>query len=155
VTGHALRAIAAATLLVLLSVAPAAAANETQCKADPPGGHDPKAEIKFTAILTNGGQRQSGKHFDYGAVHDLVIEVRWERVKMSVRQRLELYAPDGHLYQMFTTTLPALPDPVEIRVPVVGSWITSATLAGTWCARLFLDNELDPVAASDFELRRR
>lgn len=150
-----MRAIAVAGLLVLLSIAPAAADDPDRCRAEPPGGHDPKAEIKFTAILTDGARRQSGKLFDYGAVHDLVIEVRWEKVKMSARQRLELYGPDGHLYQMFTTTLPALPDPVEISVPVVGSWIMSASLAGTWCVRLFLDNDLDPVAASDFELRRR
>jgi hypothetical protein len=151
-----MRAIAVASVLALLSIAPAhASPDEQRCKADPPGGHDPKAEIKFTAILTNGGRRQSGNLFDYGAVHDLVIEVRWERVKMSARQRLELYGPDGHLYQMFTRTLPAIPDPVELQVPVIGSWIMSASLAGKWCAKVFLDNELDPVAASGFELRRR
>lgn len=125
------------------------------CTADPPGRGDPKAQIKFTAILTDRGRTVDGNKFDYGAVHDLVIEVRWEKMRVPARQRLELYGPDGNLFQMFTDNLPAEPDPVELRVPVVGSWIMSATLAGQWCAKVFLDNDLQPVAADGFELRSR
>lgn len=48
-----------------------------------------------------------------------------------------------------------LAPPVLIRVPVSGSWITSATLTGTWCAKVFLDDELDPAGAEDFGLKLR
>jgi hypothetical protein len=127
--------------------------NNRPCTADPRGGGDPKAQIKFTAIPSDRGQTVGGHQFDYGAVHDLVIEVRWEKMKVPARQRLELYAPDGNLFQMFTDNLTAEPDPVELRVPVIGSWIMSASLAGQWCAKVFLNNDLAPVAADGFELR--
>jgi len=111
-------------------------------------------DLVFTAVLTEGGRQDRGRHFELGAVQDLLIEVRWATLPVSVRQRLELYSPDGHLFQMFTDTLPADADPVVIRVPVNGSWITSATLVGTWCAKVFRDDELDPAGADDFELVR-
>jgi hypothetical protein len=135
--------------------APAHAAPGVRCEADPPGGHDPKAEIHFAAVRRRDGRTQSGKVFEWGTVQDLLIEVRWEKVRVSVRQRLELYGPDGNLYQMFTTTLPAEPNPVLYRLPVATSWITSGSLAGPWCAKVFLDNDLEPVAADGFELHRR
>lgn len=126
---------------------------DANCKAEPPGFHDPKARLTFTALL-RGGQRLVGKQFDYASVKDLLINVRWQKVNTSARQRLALYSPDGHLYQMFTTTLDADPAPVDIMLPVVGSWIVSATLTGTWCAKVFIDDDLQPVAADAFELSR-
>ncbi|MGH7343017.1 MAG: hypothetical protein ACREKH_21235 [Candidatus Rokuibacteriota bacterium] len=112
------------------------------------------AEILFSAVLFAGGRREDGRSFEFGAVRDLLIEVRWASLDASARQRLELYGPDRHLYQMFTTVLPAHAAPVEIRVPVSSSWITSATLVGSWCAKVFLDDNLDPAGAETFELRR-
>jgi hypothetical protein len=112
-----------------------------------------RADFVFTAVLRDGGRHDRGRYFEFGAVQDLLIEVRWASLHVSARQRLELYAPDGHLYQMITTTLSARAEPSMVRVPVSGSWITSATLTGTWCAKVFLDDELHPAAADDFELR--
>jgi hypothetical protein len=114
-----------------------------------------RGDLVFTAVLSDGGRQDRGRNFEFGAVQDLLIEVRWHKLSAPARQRLELYSPDGHLFQMFTATLPADPEPVVIRVPVNGSWITSATLVGTWCAKVFLDDELDPAAADDFELKPR
>lgn len=127
---------------------------EVDCRAEPPGFHDAKAKVKFTAFMQGTGQVHGGKQFDYGAVRDLLINVDWQDVRTSARQRLALYSPDGHLYQLFTTVLDAHPAPVDIMLPVRGSTITSATLTGTWCVKVFLDDDPQPIAADTFELRR-
>jgi hypothetical protein len=125
----------------------------SDCKAHPPGGHDPRARVEFSASLRGQAEVERGKSFDYGRVRHLFIEVRWERFKLAGRQRLELYAPDGQLYQTFTSDLPRRPDLVVLTVPVAGTPIFLNTLAGKWCARVFLDDDLEPVAAEDVELR--
>jgi hypothetical protein len=155
------RLIAFVLLLALSSPLPAAghlvagtaAADGDPCKAEPPGIHDPTAELNFTATLQD-GQAMAGRQFDHGNVRDLRIQVEWKRIRTYVRQRLALYSPDGQLYQMFTTDLGAYPDPVNLMLPVRGTWIMSATLTGTWCAKIFLDDDEAPVAAESFELRR-
>jgi hypothetical protein len=70
-----------------------------------------------------------------------------------VQMEGELYAPDGQLYQTFTSDLPRRHDLVVLTVPVAGTPIFLNTLAGKWCARIFLDDDLEPVAAEDVELR--
>ena len=94
--------------------AQAHAAPPVRCEADPLGGHDPKAEIHFSAVRRRDGRTQSGKVFEWGTVQDLLIEIRWEKLRVSMRQRLELYGPDGHLYQMFSTSLPPEPELVPV-----------------------------------------
>ncbi len=161
-SGRIVLGLAVAGLLTLLpsvpgrqGAVPAHAAQDDSCRAEPPGGHDPKAQITFTAVQRRNGRTQGGHVFDYGKVRDLMIEIRWERVRVSTRQRLELYAPDGNLFQMFPEVLPELPEPSLFRVPVGGgSWIMSGGLSGTWCAKVFLGNDLEPIAAESFELRR-
>ena len=157
--GRSPRSIVGALLVVATSVAgavgPAQAAHtDNGCHAAKPGAHDPKAQIEFVASRADKkpGKLRS-KTFEYGKVRDLMIEVRWERLKEPARQRVELYAPSGNLYQMFTNSLPAHPEMIVLTVPVKGSPITAATLAGTWCVKVFVDNDLDPVAAEDFELQ--
>jgi hypothetical protein len=155
--------IALGTLLTLLPIAPgrhgalpALAAPDESCQAERPGRHDPKAEIKFTVVNGRDGRTHAGHSFRYGKARDIMIEVRWERVTISTHQRLELYAPDGNLYQMFPAVLPEDPEPLLFRVPVgAGSWVMSGGLAGTWCAKVFLGNDPEPVAAESFELNRR
>jgi hypothetical protein len=135
-----------------LAAPPAHAASD--CKARPPGVHEPRARIAFTAVEMD-GQERHGKQFDYGAVKDLIIDVDWKFLWRSVRQRMEIYGPTQHLYQMVTTTLPVDADGTRHRLPVRGSWITSASLFGPWCVKIFVDGHEEPVAAADFELRRR
>jgi len=151
------RSLVLAALLALpLGVGPADASHtQGTCRADPPGGHDPKAQINFTARLTDNGRArtQQGKTFDFGSVRDITIGVRWERMPLPARQRVELYGPDGQLYQMYPLSLTARPDPVSIVLPVKGTAITAISLAGTWCAKIFLDDDLEPVAAEEFELQ--
>jgi hypothetical protein len=151
------RFVVLAALLALAPgavVAPAHASHDdNRCKARPPGGHDPRARLEFSATVRGQAEIARGKHFDYGKVRHLFIEVRWERFMLPARQRLELSGPDGQLYQTFVRSLPSQPDPVVLTVPVAGTQIFESTLSGTWCARIFLDDDLEPVAADDFELR--
>lgn len=141
-------------LLTASMVMPAHASHDdNRCKAHPPGGHDPRARLQFSATVRGQTEIARGKHFDYGKVRHLFIEVSWERFKLPARQRLELYAPDGRLYQTFVRQLPSQPEPVVLTVPVAGTQIFESTLSGTWCAKIFLDDDLEPVAADDFELR--
>jgi hypothetical protein len=155
--------IAIGAILMLLPIAPgrhgtvpAQAAQDEACRAERPGRHDPKAEITFTVINGRNGREHGGRLFKYGQARDLMIEIRWHKITTSTRQRLELYSPDGHLYQMFPAVLSVEPDPSVFRVPVgPGSWVMSGGLAGTWCAKVFLGDDLEPIEAESFELRRR
>ena len=123
-----------------------------RCKAHPPGGHDPRARVEFAATLKGQAEIARGRQFDFGTIRHLYIDVRWERFRLPGRQRLELYTPAGDLYQTFTNDLGRRPDNVVLTVPVAGTQIYLNTLAGTWCARIFLDDDLEPVAAESFEL---
>jgi hypothetical protein len=134
---------------------PAQAARDESCQAERPGRHDPKADIRFSVVNGRNGREHDGHVFRYGKARDLMIEIRWEKITTSMRQRLELYGPDGHLYQMFPAVLPADPEPSLFRVPVgPGSWVMSGGLAGTWCAKVFLGDDLEPIEAKSFELNR-
>jgi hypothetical protein len=113
------------------------------------------AKLEFAAVLTKGGRVKQGEEFELNEITDLLIKVRWRTLNQSARQRVELYSPNGHLFQMFTATLPKNPDPVDIRVPVVGSWIREFSLAGPWCVKVFLDDNATPSVVDLFELRLR
>ena len=147
--------LAALGLGLVSGSSPAAGAPpDPSCQADKPQAHHPKADLKFGAILNGRKGTRTGDKFDWGDVNTLLIEVRWEKLQVSGRQRVELYTPNGHLYQMFSKSLPPSPDPIDIQVPVDGSWIRAYNLAGAWCVKVFLDDEPEPVAADGFELKR-
>lgn len=116
------------------------------------------ARVHFTAMLDD-GRRMRG-HGRYGfpadSVRELLIVVDWKGLAGSHIQRLELYAPDGALYQRFTTGFSGAgrrTAPVETTLPVSGTPITQSSLFGEWCAEVYLDSEDAPIARQRFHLR--
>lgn len=99
------------------------------------------------------GRPHRGAHVA-AETRDLRVTVEWKHLDDSHHQRLELYAPDGSLYQRFVTTFVAdgRTTSVETILPVAGTSITAAGLYGGWCAEVFLDDDDTPVVARPFEL---
>ena len=117
-----------------------------------PGGFT-EARLSFAAVLTS-GQMRVGDHFPGGDVRDIRIVVSWSDLDDAHHQRLELYSPDGSLYQRFNATFTGERRPVSVvtPLPVAGSSITDAGLYGEWCAEVFLDDEDAPIARRSFQL---
>jgi hypothetical protein len=107
--------------------------------------------IDFVGVKDD-GKRVNG--FDFGHLNDLFILVTWNLAGGPNTQRVELFAPDGALYQRFSRefTSPTTSTTTETWVPVSGSWITQHSLFGTWRVEVYLDNGTTPVATSGFVL---
>lgn len=118
----------------------------------------PEARVEFVGIDGRGNER-GGAGFRGDRLSDLRIVVDWRHLDHTHVQRLALIAPDGSLYQTFTTGVSS-PSPtsgrarVETTVPVEGTWITNFGLFGSWCVHVFLDEEPEPVARRSFHLSR-
>jgi hypothetical protein len=112
-----------------------------------------EASLSFTGVLRNGRNRV-GNHFPSGDLRELRVIVSWTDAERSHHQRLELYSPDGSLYQRYATTFTGARRAVSVitRVPVAGSQIVDSGLYGEWCAEVFLDDEDAPIARHRFEL---
>ena len=112
-----------------------------------------EARLSFLGVLTS-GSAHVGAHFSGGDLRELRVTVSWTELEQAHQQRLELYSPDGSLYQRFTASFTGArrPVPVVTRVPVAGTSITDAGLFGEWCAEVFLDDEDAPIARRRFEL---
>jgi len=108
--------------------------------------------------LLHTGKQDSGWRFSGRTLRDLLIVVEYRDLPAGPHtQRLKLYAPDGALYQQFTTEFAAEPptrgkghpasrwEPVEVRLPVGGTWITKYSLYGTWRVEVYLDQEQVPA----------
>jgi hypothetical protein len=65
------------------------------------------------------------------------------------QQRVELYAPDGSLYQRLTGTISLR---TQTLVPVGGTWITAHALYGGWRVDIFVDRETSPIVSQSFTL---
>lgn len=109
--------------------------------------------------LLHTGKQDSGWRFSGQTLRDLVIVVEYRDLPAGPHtQRLKLFAPDGALYQQFTTEFAANDhsargqsrrgagwQPVETRLPVGGTWITQYSLYGTWRVEVYLDQARTPV----------
>ena len=117
-----------------------------------PGGFA-EARLSFTGILASGRNRV-GEQFLGGDLRELRIGVTWVDAEHAHMQRLELYSPDGSLYQRFITAFTGDRRSVAVttRLPVAGTSITDSGLYGEWCAEVFLDNEDAPIARRRFEI---
>ena len=80
----------------------------------------------------------------------LRIIVGWQNLSGTHSQRMELYSPDGSLYQQFPAQFAG--SPVETRLPVGGSWITQYSLFGAWQVDVFLDRQGLPITSGVFVL---
>ena len=141
--------LAAAGLLLLFGSAPAAAAAAPECAHRGPHIHAQgvKARVEFIGVQLNGSEHR-GHRFSSARLSDLRILVHWRHLFLNHhRQRLDIHAPDGALYQSLTRLLTArdVDAPVETVLPVNGTWITRYGLYGTWCVEVFLDDEDQPV----------
>lgn len=110
----------------------------------------PSAAIQFVAVNHNGSQT-GGTQFSGGVVRDLSILVGWQNASGSHTQRLELFAPDGALYQRLSTQF-AGSGSLETRLPVGGTWITQHSLFGAWRVEVFLDGGGSPITSGVFVL---
>jgi hypothetical protein len=107
------------------------------------------AQVEFVGVLLNGEQKE-GDTFSGAELDDLKILVEWKSLFQNHRQRVDLIAPDGSLYQSLPRPLTANDNsaPVETLVPVNGTWITRYGLYGSWCVEVFLGEQDAPVTSS-------
>jgi hypothetical protein len=106
------------------------------------------ADVTFTGLLHD-GRRRRGSEFSSAALRDLLIEVTLRRLPGPRQQRIELYAPDGSLYQKIAG--PAAPTS-ETRLPVGGTWITAHGLLGGWTVKVFVDGQAAAAGGATFLL---
>jgi hypothetical protein len=107
--------------------------------------HGVRADVEFIGMLTNGRERH-GEQLPGGQLTDVKLVVEWRNLFGRHQQRLDIIAPDGSLYQSLPSPLMNRA-PVEILLPVKGTWITRYGLYGAWCVEVFLDQEAEPVTS--------
>lgn len=117
--------------------------------------HGRPADVTVLGVNVR-GQEHQGHHFAAHALSSLVLRVHWKTLIGRYRQRLELIAPDGAVYQTLTTTIDNAQGQafVETRVPVAGSWITQYGLFGRWHVKVYLDEVPTPQTTATFTLAR-
>lgn len=109
----------------------------------------PSATLQFVA-MNNDGTSAGGAAFSADLVRALRILVAWQNLSGTHSERLELFSPDGSLYQQFSTQFAGTP--VETRLSVTGTWITQYSLFGAWRVDVFLDSETMPITSGVFLL---
>lgn len=109
----------------------------------------PTATLQFVAV-NNDGTSAGGAAFSGDLVRALRILVAWQNLSGTHSERLELFSPDGSLYQQFSTQFAGTP--VETRLSVTGTWITQYSLFGAWQVDVFLDSETMPITSGVFVL---
>lgn len=108
------------------------------------------ATLQFVAVNQNGSET-GGTQFSGGVVRDLKILVAWQNLAGSHSQRLDLFAPDGSLYQRLSAQFTGS-GTVQALLPVGGSWITQHSLYGAWGVEVFLDSARSPSTNGAFVL---
>jgi hypothetical protein len=106
------------------------------------------AALTLTGHLHNGSSQQADQ-FSTTSLRDLLISMTYSNVSGSHRQRLELYAPDGSLYQKISGAVAAS---TQALIPVGGTWITEHSLFGDWRVDVYVDRETTPIASHAFTL---
>ena len=122
-----------------------------------------EARLSFVGHLQH-GRVQGGTEFSAQSLGDLRIVVEYRDLSgINHTQRIELYSPDGSLYQRFSTAFKVAAtvaklkasdrwEPVETRLPVWGTWITQYSLFGAWLVEVYLDRERMPITTGVFVL---
>jgi len=112
-----------------------------------------RVRISLVGLLHTGKQ-DAGWRFSGKTLRDLVIVVEYRNLAAGPHtQRVKLYAPDGALYQQFTTAFQATGqsrrgagwERVETRLPVGGTWITEHSLYGPWRFEVYVDQAQVPT----------
>ncbi len=112
-----------------------------------------EGRLSFVGIVANGASRL-GTEFPGDGVRELRIVAAWTELDRAHHQRVEVFSPDGSLYQRFTGALTATGRPLSVtnRLLVNGTSIVDAGLYGAWCVELYLDDEEAPIARRGFVL---
>ena len=107
------------------------------------------ARLQFIGVNLNGTQT-GGTDFSGSFLGDLRILVAWQNLAGTHSQRLDLFSPDGSLYQEISAQITQ--SLVEARLLVGGTWITQYSLFGAWRVEVFLDGGASPVTSGVFVL---
>jgi hypothetical protein len=107
-----------------------------------------------TAALTltgrlHDGRSQQAEEFSTTSLRDLLIAMTYTNAADLHQQRIELYAPDGSLYQRLSGSIAPR---TQTLVPVGGTWITEHSLLGGWRIDVFVDRETSPIVSQAFTL---
>lgn len=112
----------------------------------------PSAQLRISGLHHDGAVKQQTQ-FAAADLRDLHLDVDYLQVSGAHRQRIELFAPDGTLYQRrFRDVTVTEGQPVNTRVPVGGTWITEHSLFGNWRVVVYLDTNQTPIASGAFAL---
>lgn len=148
---------ALAVVLALAAAAPPGARADGDCaqqhrRVRLPGGFA-DGRLSFVGVTTNGRSRVGGE-FPGDSLRELRIVADWTELDRVHHQRVEVFSPDGSLYQRFTDAFAGTGRPLSVttRLPVNGTAIVDAGLYGEWCVELFLDEEEAPIARRGFVL---
>ncbi len=106
------------------------------------------AALTLTGRLHDGRSQQADE-FSTTSLRDLLISLIYTNAGDLHQQRIELYAPDGSLYQRLTG---AMAPRTQTLVPVGGTWITEHSLFGGWRVDVFVDRETSPIVTQAFTL---
>ncbi|MFQ5947900.1 MAG: hypothetical protein ACE5KX_03455 [Acidimicrobiia bacterium] len=109
----------------------------------------PSATLQLIGV-NHDGTETGGAQFSGGLVRNLRILVGWNNLSGSHTQRLELFSPDGSLYQRLSAQFTGTS--VETRLSVGGTWITQHSLFGAWGVKVYLDRERMPITSGVFVL---
>ena len=152
------RGLGALAILVTLAAAtPPAARADSDCaqqhrRVRLPGGFA-DGRLSFIGVMSDGHNRV-GAEFPGDRLRELRIVADWSELDRLHHQRVEVFSPDGSLYQRFTGAFTAAGRPLSVtdRLLVNGTSIVDAGLYGEWCVELFLDDEDAPIARRAFLL---
>jgi hypothetical protein len=112
----------------------------------------PSAQLRISGLHHDGVIKQQNQ-FAAADLRDLHLDVDYSQISGEHRQRIELFGPDGTLYQRRFRDVTVTPgQPVNTRVPVGGTWITDHSLFGNWRVVVYLDTNQTPIASGAFAL---
>jgi hypothetical protein len=111
------------------------------------------ARLSFVAVAAD-GRNHVGGAFTAPGLREIRLVAEWTEVEGTHLQRLEVFSPDGSLYQRIAAGFTGSGRTVAVatRLPVDGTPIVDAGLYGDWCVELFLDDEEAPIARRGFAL---
>jgi len=129
--------------------------SDVRCELNDKHGDRRKEPADLHIIATDlDGDRHKGWRFKALDTRELDFIVKWPALPGapgSQTQRIELYNPNGHVYQELGAAI-TTPE-MHTRIPVAGTWITEKKLFGPWCAEVYLEGIAAPIAKHRFILR--
>lgn len=124
-----------------------------------PAAVKPVATIKLIGVTHWGSETNLATEYPLRRLRNLKIVVWWT-VRGAHTQRIHLRAPDGSLYQRLvrpfdtaTSVVTNYGTPVEVVLPVGGTWMTEYSLVGDWQIQVYLDDSRKPAATRLLRLK--